>query len=136
VTGSGGTEANPADNTASAVTVTPAPIKPPTPKPHPKPHPNPCLAMTVSPKMIKADSKPDKVVVKVTAGKKSVTGAKVVVRGVGIRISGRTGSNGVVVFTVNASRAGLITVSTPETRHSCGTRRIGVAGVFLPPVAG
>ncbi len=134
VTGAGGRETNPADNTASAVTVTPAPVTPPTPKP--KPHPKPCLALNVTPKMIKADGKPDKVVVKVTAGSKAVAGAKVAVHGTGIEMSGRTGSNGVVVFTVNASKTGLITVSTPETRHSCGSRRIGVAGVFLPPVTG
>jgi uncharacterized repeat protein (TIGR01451 family) len=136
VTGSGGTEANPADNTASAVTVTPAPVTPPTPKPKPKPHPKPCLALNVTPKMIKADGKQDHVVVKVTAGGKAVVGAKVVVRGVGIRKSGRTGSNGTVVIVVNPGKTGLITVSTPETRHSCGARRIGVAGVFLPPVTG
>ena len=134
VTGAGGRETNPADNTASAVTVTPAPVTPPTPKP--KPHPTPCLALNVTPKMIKADGKPDKVVVKVTAGSKAVAGAKVAVHGAGIEMSGRTGSNGVVVFTVNAGKTGLITVSTPETRHSCGSRRIGVAGVFLPPVTG
>jgi uncharacterized repeat protein (TIGR01451 family) len=136
VTGSGGRETNAADNTASAVTVTPAPVTPPTPKPHPKPHPNPCLALTVTPKMIKADGKPDRVAVKVTAGDKAVAGAKVVVRGAGIERSGRTGRNGVVVFSVNPVKAGLITVTTPETRHSCGARRIGVAGVFLPPVTG
>src|SRR5207249_4407368 len=55
VTGSGGRETNPADNVDDAVTVVPAPLKPPVVKPTPKPEV--CLALTVTPKMIKADGK-------------------------------------------------------------------------------
>ena len=75
VTGGGGRETNPADNVDSAVTIVPAPLKPPTVKPEPKPEV--CLTLTVSPKMIKADGKPDKVTALVTAGKKRVKGVKV-----------------------------------------------------------
>ena len=80
VTGGGGRETNPADNVDSAVTVVPAPLKPPVAKPTPKPQPQPefCLTLTVSPKMIRADGRPDRVVVKVTAGPKRVRGTKVV----------------------------------------------------------
>ncbi len=134
VTGAGGRETNPADNTASAVTVTPAPVTPPTPKP--KPHPKPCLALNVTPKMIKADGKPDKVVAVVTRGKAHVHGAKVVVKGAGVNRSGRTNTKGKVVIAINPTRAGLVSISTPESQHSCGSRRIGVVGVFLPPVTG
>ncbi len=134
VTGGGGRETNPADNVDSAVTVTPAPIKPPKTKPQPKPQP--CLALTVTPKMIKADGKPDKVVAKVTAGKRHVKGAKVLVQGAGVKKSGRTNAKGTATIKVNPQRAGLITISTPEVQHSCGPRRIGVVGVFLPPVTG
>ena len=137
VTGSGGQETNPADNTASAVTVTPAPATPPTPKPHPKPHAKPCIAVAVTPRMIKADGKTDTVVVRVTAGGKAVAGAKVMLEGSGIHQSGRSNAKGIVTFTVNPAKAGILTISTPETRHACGSsRRIGVAGVFLPPVTG
>ncbi len=72
VTGGGGRETNPADNVDSAVTVVPAPLKPPTVKPEPKPEV--CLTLTVSPKMIKADGKPDKVTAKVTAGRQACQG--------------------------------------------------------------
>ncbi len=78
VTGGGGRETNPADNVDSAVTVVPAPLKPPVAKPQPQPQPEFCLTLTVSPKMIRADGRPDRVVVKVTAGPKRVRGTKVV----------------------------------------------------------
>ena len=134
VTGSGGAETNPADNTASATTIVPAPLTPPV-KP-PKPHPLPCLALTVSPNMVKADGKPDTVVAKVTRGGKVVVGAKVVVQGAGVHRSGRTNAKGIVLIRINPKQAGLITITTPETQHSCGPRRIGVVGVFLPPLTG
>ena len=135
VTGGGGRETNPVDNVDSAVTIVPAPITPPT-KPKPKPHPKPCLALTVTPKMIKADGKPDRVVAKVTAGGKAVKGAKVLVLGPGVKKSGRTNASGIVVIRINPTKAGLITITTPETNRSCGPRRIGVVGVFLPPLTG
>ena len=134
VTGGGGRETNPADNVDSAVTIVPAPIKPPTTKPQPKPQP--CLALTVTPKMVKADGKTDRIVAKVTAGGKAVKGAKVLVQGAGVRKSGRTNAHGIVVLRVNPTKAGLITITTPETHRSCGPRRIGVVGVFLPPLTG
>ena len=135
VTGSGGRETNPADNVDSAVTVVPAPLKPPV-KPEPKPEEF-CLALTVSPKMIKADGKPDKVVVKVTAGKKAVKGVKVVVKGAGVQKTARTNGKGVAVLKINPTKAGLITVSVAETNQKlCGPKRIGVVGVFLPPLTG
>jgi len=136
VTGSGGKETNPADNVDSAVTVVPAPIKPPTPKP-PKLSPEVCLALTVSPKMIKADGKPDKVSVTVTAGSKRVKGVLVVVRGAGVNKTARTNGRGVATLKINPKKAGLITVSVAESNAKlCGPKRIGVVGVFLPPLTG
>jgi len=135
VTGSGGRETNPADNVDSAVTVVPAPIKPPTAKP--KPEPEICLTLTVSPKMIKADGKPDKITVKVTAGKKRVQGVKVIVSGAGVRKTGRTNGKGIVVIRINPKKAGIITITALETNQQvCGPKRIGVVGVFLPPLTG
>jgi len=132
VTGSGGRETNPADNVDSAVTVVPAPIKPPTAKP--KPEPEVCLTLTVSPKMIKADGKPDKVVVKVTAGSKRKQGVRVVVSGAGVRKTARSNGKGIAVLRINPKKAGLITITALETNQRvCGPKRIGVVGVFLPP---
>jgi uncharacterized repeat protein (TIGR01451 family) len=135
VTGSGGKETNPADNVDSAVTIVPAPLKPPTAKP--KPEPEFCLALTVTPKMIKADGKPDKVKVTVTAGKKRVKGVKVVVKGAGVKKKGVTNRKGVAVLEINPRKAGLITVAVAESnKKTCGPKRIGVVGVFLPPLTG
>ena len=139
VTGSGGKETNPADNVDSAVTIVPAPLRPPTAKPEAEPKPEFCLALTVSPKMVKADGKPDKVKVKVTAGKKRVKGVKVVVKGAGVKKKAVTNRKGVAVLKINPRKAGLITITVAESnkkRKACGPKRIGVVGVFLPPLTG
>jgi len=135
VTGAGGRETNPADNIDSAVTVVPAPLRPPTVKPTPQPEF--CLALTVSPQMIKADGKLDKVTVKVTAGSKRVKGAKVVVSGAGVRKSATSNGKGLAVLRINPKKAGIITITALETNQQlCGPKRIGVVGVFLPPLTG
>ena len=135
VTGSGGRETNPADNVDTAVTLVPAPLKPPVAKP--KPQPSVCLTLTVSPKMIKADGKPDKVTAKVTAGTKRVKGAKVSIRGAGVSKSARTNGKGVATLKINPRKPGIITVGVVESNQKlCGPQRIGVVGVFLPPLTG
>ena len=135
VTGSGGRETNPADNVDSAVTIVPAPLKPPTAKPEPKPAV--CLTLTVTPKMLKADGKPDKVTTKVTAAAKRVKGAKVAIAGAGIKKTGLTNGKGVAVLRVNPKKPGIITITVVESNQKlCGPKRIGVVGVFLPPLTG
>jgi len=134
VTGSGGRETNPADNVDSAVTVVPAPLKPPVVKPT---QPTFCLALAVSPQMIKADGKPDKVSVKVTAGSKRMQGVRVVVSGAGVRKSATSNGKGVAVLRINPKKAGIITITALEPNQKvCGAKRIGVVGVFLPPLTG
>ena len=143
VTGGGGRETNPADNVDSAITVVPAPAKPPVVKPAPKPttkptpEPEVCITLTVSPKMITADGRPDRVTVKVTAGKKRMKGMKVSVTGAGVKKTGRSNAKGVAVLRVNPRKPGLITITVVESNQRlCGPKRIGVVGVFLPPLTG
>lgn len=143
VSGQGGRETNPADNTDSAQTVVPAPLKPPAKPSRPsKPKPpvveaDVCLALTVSPASVTADGKPDRVRTLVTAGKKRMKGVRVVIRGVGVAKTGRTNERGVAVVTINPRRAGIITITAQErNREICGPKRIGAVGVFLPPVTG
>ena len=135
VTGAGGRETNAADNVDSAVTIVPAPLKPPVVlKPT---QPSFCLALAVSPQMIKADGKPDRVSVKVTAGKKRRKGVKVVVSGAGVRKSATSNAKGVAVLRVNPRKAGIVTITALERNQQvCGPKRIGVVGVFLPPLTG
>ena len=92
--------------------------------------------MTVTPKMITADGKPDRVTAKVRAGKGPSKGTKVVIRGKGIDRSGRTNAKGIVVISVNPKKPGNITITTRDKQESCGAKRIGVVGVFLPPLTG
>ena len=129
-----GRETNPADNVDSAQTVVPAPLTPPTPKP--KPTPEICLTLTVSPRMIKADGKPDKLVVHVKAGTKPVKGAVVVVSGAGVKKTGKTNARGVATIMINPRKPGIITITTADRGHACGPKRVGVVGVFEPPVTG
>jgi hypothetical protein len=140
VTGNGGRETNPSDNVDSATTVVPAPTQPPTPEPEPPtptPQPEVCLTLTVSPKMIRADGRPDRVSVRVTAGKKRMGGVRVVVRGAGVDKTARSNRRGLAVLRINPRKPGLITITARETRQRiCGPKRIGVVGVFRPPVTG
>ena len=65
------------------------------------------------------------------------------VKGVRVRIKGpklntttkRANSKGVIKKTVKLKKAGILTV-IPLTSPSCGTKRIGVRGIFTPPVTG
>jgi uncharacterized repeat protein (TIGR01451 family) len=139
VAGSGGRETNPADNVDSAVTVVSAPLRPPVVKPKPKPQPKPeaCVALVVSPKMITADGKPDDVKATVSAGGKRMKGVKVGISGAGVAKSARTNGKGVAVIRINPRKPGIITATVPEAhRSACGAKRIGVVGVFLPPLTG
>ena len=137
VTGSGGAEANPADNTDSATTTVPEPLTPPTPKPTKPTKPvEHCLALVVTPKMIKADGNQATISVRVTAGKKAAKGVKVLVTGKGLRKTARTNNRGIALVKVNLSNPGLIRVTTLSKQESCGAKRIGVVGIFLPPVTG
>jgi uncharacterized repeat protein (TIGR01451 family) len=131
-TGEGGRETNPADNTDTAVTVVPAPVQPPTPKP------TYCLTLTVTPKMITADGKPDTVKVKVTAGPKRVKGTMVRIKGAGVKKGARSNAKGIATLRVNPKRPGVLTITAVETKQQqvCGPRRIGAVGVFLPPLTG
>ncbi|MEP7224297.1 MAG: hypothetical protein ABI783_05005 [Actinomycetota bacterium] len=138
VTGGGG-ETKTTDNVDTAVTIVPPPLKPPVvspPKPGPKPRPTLCLELTVfvSPHMIKADSKPDKVTVLVTVNKKRVRGAKVRLRGAGVKKTATTNGRGVAVLRINPKKPGLITVAVVGTNQKlCGPKRIWVIPVFIPP---
>ena len=86
--------------------------------------------------MIKADGKPAKISVKVTAGKKAAKGVKVLVTGKGLHKTARTNNRGIALVKVNLSNPGLIRVTTLSKQESCGAKRIGVVGIFLPPVTG
>jgi hypothetical protein len=86
--------------------------------------------------MIKADGKKDRVVATVRSSKKPMKGVKVVIRGNGVAKSGRTNGQGVAVIVINPKKPGVITITAVDKGDPCGARRIGVVGVFLPPLTG
>jgi hypothetical protein len=73
----------------------------------------------------------------VTAGAKHVKGVKVSVTGAGVKRTARTNGKGVAVLLINPKKPGIVTASVVETNQKlCGPKRIGVVGVFLPPLTG
>lgn len=136
-TGSGGADTNPANNTDDAQTVVVAPLNPPTPKPKPKPQVKAevCSTLKVTQKLLRATGKKQVIRAVVLQGRKPVAGAVVTIVGPGIRLTVRTNARGVAVATVTPKRAGIIKV-TIRNKKPCNTQRIGVIGVFEPPVTG
>jgi uncharacterized repeat protein (TIGR01451 family) len=121
-------ETNPANNRASATTLVRTPLVPPK-KPKPV-----CSTLTVGPKSLRV-GKRSTIAATVKNRGKAVKGAKVRVRGAGILKSGRTNARGKAHITVRPVRPGIVIVSVPQ-KLVCGSKRIGVVGVFEPPVTG
>jgi hypothetical protein len=133
-------ETNTANNTASATTIVTAPAAPPVkPKPKPKPQPQPqpeiCTTVLALPKTLKANGSTQKIVVSVKKGSKAVGGAKVKVTGAGTSKAVSTGKNGKILVTIKPNKPGIVRVEIVGTK-ACNTQRLGVVGVFEPPVTG
>jgi uncharacterized repeat protein (TIGR01451 family) len=143
-----------ANNSSSAtITVTappaPKPASKPVAKPAPKPAPKPvfkppvvkkpappvCYTVVVTPKTLTVDAH-GVLRLRVTARNKPVAGTRLLVKGPGIvKLSGRTNAAGRVVVTLDPKKAGFVLVK-PAAYKSCTAPRVGVIGVFTPPVTG
>jgi uncharacterized repeat protein (TIGR01451 family) len=123
-------ESNTANNRATATTLVPTPLTPPK-KPKPKPV---CSTLTVGRKTLHV-GKRSTITVNVKNRSKPVKGAKVLVRGAGIAKSGRTNASGKARIAVKPKRPGIVVVSVRQ-KLVCGAKRLGVVGVFEPPVTG
>jgi uncharacterized repeat protein (TIGR01451 family) len=147
VAGDGG-DTNPANNRDCAETVvttppvaplTPPvtpPVKPkPTPKPTPKPAANLCRVLTIHTKLVKANGARHALVAKVTRSRNPVKGVKVRFTGVGVSLAAKTNAKGVATVGFKTTKAGIIRVRITNVK-ACNTARIGVVGVFQPPVTG
>jgi hypothetical protein len=128
-------DTNPANNTDSAQTLVVAPAKPPV-KP-PVVAPEICNTVTVTQKTLKGNGKSQTISVKVTRGatRKGVAGATVKITGPGISKTVKSGKNGKVTVKVTPKQPGIIRVEIQGAK-SCNTQRIGVVGVYEPPVTG
>ena len=123
-------EATPPDNSATAVTTVVGRPKPPRRKPQVTG--TVCITFKVRPLSVQAGRRATIRIV-VTAGGKPVQGARVVIRGAGIRVVGVSNKKGLVVVRVRATKAGFLTVTIPNRNTCHGARRIGVVTVFQPP---
>lgn len=140
-----GKDTNGANNTACASTLVTAPVTPPvtppTPKPKPKPHPKPkpkpelCRVLKVTPGMVKADGERHVLIAKVTKSRTPVKGVKVRFSGIGVHKVVRTDRHGVARLGVRPGKAGIMLVRITNVK-ACNSARIGVVGVFEPPVTG
>jgi len=142
-----GKDTNAANNRACASTLVTAPVAPPvtpptakpTPKPKPKPTPKPapelCRVLKVTPSMVKANGRNQVVVAKVTRSKTPVGGVAVRFTALGLNKVVTTNKQGVARLGLTPSKAGIMLVKITSVK-ACNTARIGVVGVFEPPVTG
>jgi uncharacterized repeat protein (TIGR01451 family) len=119
-------ETNTANNTASAnVTVKGAFVPPVTY----------CTAVAVSPKQLFVGRK-NTLTLKTSQHGKAKAGVKVRVKGSTLRLTTKpSNGKGVIKQQVKPTKAGIV-VFTPVAAKSCKNPRIGVIGVFTPPVTG
>ena len=147
-TGAGdGKDTNGANNTDDASTLVTAPLTPPTttpkppvtPKPTAKPKPKPilniCRVLKVTPGLVKANGKNQLVLARVTRSKTPVGGVAVRFTATGLDKVVKTNKQGVARISVKPGKAGILLVKITSVK-ACNSARIGVVGVFEPPVTG
>ena len=149
-TGTGdGKDTNGANNTDDASTLVTAPVTPPTttpkppvtpkptakPKPTPTPTPNICRVLKVTPGMVKANGKAQIVLARVTRSRNPVAGVAVRFTGTGLAKVVMTNRQGIARLSLTPGKAGIMLVKITSVK-ACNSARIGVVGVFEPPVTG
>jgi uncharacterized repeat protein (TIGR01451 family) len=116
-------EANTANNRATAPTLVRGPIAPPVAS---------CPAFQVQPRSLSV-GKRGVVKVIVTDKGRGVSGVRILVKGPGLNKAAFTNGSGRVAISVRPPRTGIVEIRMTNQPARCSTRRIGVVGVFLPP---
>ena len=125
-------ETNTANNTASASVVVNGPLVPPT---KPVKPPTYCTAVAVSPKSLFV-GRTHILTVRVSQHGKAKSGVRVRIHGASLSLVTKpSNSKGLVKKSVKPTKAGIV-VFVPVAQKSCKNPRIGVIGVFTPPVTG
>jgi uncharacterized repeat protein (TIGR01451 family) len=120
-------ETNTANNTASASVVANGPFVPPVKY---------CTAVSVAPKKTLFVGRKTTLTLKVTQNGKAVKGIRIKIKGAKLAITtAPSNAKGIVKVTFKPTRAGIVTFA-PVSSTSCANPRIGVTGVFTPPVTG
>ncbi len=121
------TETNTANNTASASVVVVGPHTPPVVY---------CVAVSkLTPQQLFVGRKTT-LTIHLTQHGKAVKGVRVLITGPKLHMrTAPSNSSGVIKQKVRPGKAGIV-VFTPLASPHCGTKRLGVTGVFTPPVTG
>jgi len=121
-------ETDTTNNTGSATLVVRGALKPPAPARF-------CTAVAVSPKSIFV-GRLALLTMRVSQNGKAVAGIRIRIKGstLGI-VTKRSNAKGVVKVHVSPKRAGIVSFA-PVAHKRCTNPRIGVVGVFTPPVTG
>jgi uncharacterized repeat protein (TIGR01451 family) len=117
------TEANTANNQASAPTLVKGPFRPPVAS---------CPTLTIQPRSLSA-GRQGVLKVLVTEKGRGVRGVRILVTGAGMRKTGTTNGRGRAAISVRPPRAGIAEIRMTNQPNRCSTRRVGVVGVFKPP---
>jgi uncharacterized repeat protein (TIGR01451 family) len=117
-------EHDPADNTATAATLVQGAFVPP----------SVCYALTVTPRTLTVGRRTIVNVLVREAGK-PVKGVRVVITGRGLSKRATTNASGRARFVIVGRSPGILQIRVPS-HATCRTQRIGVLGVFTPPVTG
>ena len=116
-------EANTANNRATAPTLVRGPIAPPVAS---------CPTMIVQPRSLSVGQR-GLVRVAVVDKNRGVSGVRILVKGPGLYKAATTNGRGRVAISVRPPRTGIVEIRMTNQPGRCSTRRIGVVGVFLPP---
>ncbi|TML85180.1 MAG: DUF11 domain-containing protein [Actinobacteria bacterium] len=117
-------EHDPSNNTASATTLVQGAFVPP----------SVCYALTVTPRTLTVGRSTIVRVVVREAGK-PVKGVRVIITGRGVTKRTNTNAGGLARFVIMGRSPGILQIRVPS-HATCRTQRIGVLGVFTPPVTG
>ncbi len=116
-------EANTANNRATAPTLVRGPIAPPAAS---------CPSMIVQPRSLSVGRR-GLVRVVVVDKNRGVSGVRILVTGPGLNKAAFTNSSGRVAISVRPPRTGIVEIRMTNQPSRCSTTRIGVVGVILPP---
>ena len=117
-------EHDPSNNTATASTTVEGAFVPP----------SVCYSLTVTPRTLTV-GKRTIVLVRVREVGKPVKGVRVVITGRHLTKRATTNANGIARFIIVGKNPGILQIRVPS-HSTCTRQRIGVLGVFTPPVTG
>jgi uncharacterized repeat protein (TIGR01451 family) len=94
-----------------------------------------CTAVAVTPKSLVA-GRTNKLTLKVAQHGRSAIGVRIRIKGASVNVVTKpSNSKGIVKQTIKPTKAGIVTFS-PVSVKSCKNVRVGILGVFTPPVTG